>query len=130
MFADTAYRAARIRRRHELPQFVTDAPCAFVSHASLSLDLLGRHAVPSAGQEIHRKEPYGEFGAALVKDGPGAGVDVMAAPLAGVSPALAHWMKLHPFVANRAMRFVAAVLNFHDALEASGVIGILSLKLL
>jgi hypothetical protein len=60
-----------IGRRHELPQLVANPPSALVCDASLSLDFLGRDTMPSAGHEVHRKEPDGQFGAALVKDGPG-----------------------------------------------------------
>jgi hypothetical protein len=54
----------------------------------------------------------------------------MAASLAGVSPALAHRMKLHPFIANLTMRFVAAVLDFHYPGETGRIVRIFFLKLL
>jgi len=121
---------ASVGRRHELPQFMANPPSALVGDASLPLDFLGRDAMSSAGHEVHRKEPDRELGAALVKDGPGCGIDVMAAPLAGVSPPRGHRMKLHPLVADLTMRLVPAVLDFHDPCETGRVIGIFGLELL
>jgi hypothetical protein len=72
--------------------------------------------MPSAGHEVHCKEPDRELGAAFVKNGASGGIDVMAASLAGVGPPSGHWMELHPLIANRTMCFVTTVLNFHDPL--------------
>ena len=108
---------------------MADAPRAFVGHPTLALDFLGRDPMPSTRHQVHRKEPHSQFGARFVKDGPGARVDVMAAPTC-VGPPLAHRMKLGPLVANRAMRLVAPVLDFHDPGEADRVIRKISLKLL
>jgi hypothetical protein len=92
----TIERAAHIGvgSRHQLAEFVADAPSALVGHASLALDFLRSDAMPSAGHEVHRKEPDRERGAGFVKDGPGTRVGVMAASLAGVGPALAHRVEL------------------------------------
>src|ERR1700728_1199273 len=109
---------------------MADTPRALVGDASLPLDLFGRYAVSRTGHEVHRKEPDRELGAALVKDGASGRVDVMAAPLASVSPALGHLMETHPLVADRAIRFFAAVLNFHDPLKAGGIVRIFGLELL
>jgi hypothetical protein len=86
--------------------------------------------MPSAGHEVHRKEPDRQLGAGFVEDSPGAGVDVVAALLAGVGPPLGHRVKSGPHVANLTMRFLTAVLDFHDPGEAGRVIRILGLKLL
>jgi hypothetical protein len=61
---------------------------------------------------------------------PAAGVDVMAAPLAGVGPPFAHWMEFHLLIANGTVRFVDTVLDLHDASETSRVVRIFGLKLL
>jgi hypothetical protein len=107
--------APRVDARHQLAQFVANPPSAFVGDASLPFDFFGRHAVPRAGHEIHRKEPNREFGAALVKNGPGARISVMTAFLAGVGPPLGHRMKPRPLSANRAVGFLTAVPDFHDS---------------
>lgn len=109
---------------------MANAPSTLVGHAGLPLDFLGRYPVPSAGHEVHRKEPDRELGARFVENGPGARVDVMAAFLTGVGPALAHRVEHGPLVADRAVGFLAAVLDFHDPLEASCVVRELSLELL
>ena len=108
---------------------MANPPSALVGDASLPLDFLGRDPMPSAGHEVHREEPDREFGAALVKNGPGCRVDVMTASLASVGPPGAHRMEFHPLVANLTMRLVAAVLDFHDPGEACRVVRIFSLKL-
>jgi hypothetical protein len=116
MLTRTTQTPPLVGRSHELTQFVTNPPSAFVGDAGLPLDFLRCDAMPSAGHEVHRKEPNRKLGAALVKDGSSGRVDVMAAPLARVSPPFGHRVKLHPFIANRAIRFLAAVLNLHDPL--------------
>lgn len=109
---------------------MANSPRAFVSNASLPLDFLGRYAMACAGHQVHRKEPDRELGAALVKDGPGCRVDVMTAPLAGVGPPLGHLVELHPFGTNRAIGFLAAVLDLHDPAQAGRVIRVFGLELL
>src|SRR3984957_5876906 len=69
------------------------APSALVGDAQLPLYLLGRNAVARAGHQVHGEEPLGQVGPGLVKDRPGRRVNVMAAVLTGIGPALGHGME-------------------------------------
>lgn len=65
-----------------------------------------------------------------MKDRIGARVDMMAALLAGVSAPFVHRVKLSALIADRAMSFFATKLDFHDALEACGIVRKFLLELL
>ena len=95
------------------------APSALVGNAGLPLDFLRRHAMARVRHEVQGEEPNGELGAGLMEDRPGARVNVVPALLARVGPPLVHRVELGPLVANGAMRFVAAMEDFHDLGEAS-----------
>jgi len=72
---------------------VRHPPCRLVGAANLPLQFLRRDAMASAGHEVHREEPVRELRPALMEDGPRARVDVEAAMLAGIGPALRHGVK-------------------------------------
>src|SRR6516165_7570673 len=109
---------------------MADAPCAFVGHSALALDFLGRNPMPSAGHEIHRKEPDRQFGAGVVKDGSGAWIDVMAAFLARIGAPFGHLVVKGAAITDGAMVSPPAVLDLHYFGQAGRVIRVYGLKLL
>src|SRR5260370_651030 len=81
------------------------------------------------GHEIHREEPHRELGPRLLERRPDTWIDVMAALLAGVGPALGHAVELRiGNAAGRACEDRAAVATLHDLVQAGFVGRILSLE--
>jgi hypothetical protein len=68
----------------------------------------------SAGHQIHREKPLGQIRPRLLKHRADARVNVMAAVLAGIGPALCDPMELAVGTACWASELSAAVLLFHD----------------
>ncbi len=124
-------RPVAIRRRHELAKFMRHAPRRFVGATDLPLQFLRGNAVAGRSHEVHREKPVRELRTGLVKDGPGARVNVMAALLAGVSLPLPHGMKLG---VNRpaagAGELGPAELDFHELRQTGRIIGQVGLELL
>lgn len=129
VLAFTAERAAEIGRAHKFAKFVRHTPSRFVSNAKLTLQFFRRHAVASAGHQIHGEEPEREASAGLLEDRPGAREDVVTAFLTGKATALAHGMVLGLlYAAGWARDFGAAVADFHKAVQAGRIVGKLGLK--
>ena len=86
--------------------------------------------MPSAGHEIHGKEPLSEVRSRLVEYSPGARVNVMAADLAGICPLLGHRVKLAALLADGAICGRAPILDFHELGQTRCIVWVLSLELL
>ncbi|KKL90785.1 hypothetical protein LCGC14_1901230, partial [marine sediment metagenome] len=61
------------------------APCGLIRHAKLTLQFLAGHAMLGRGEQKDRVEPKLQRSAALFKDTANHWVNVVAAPLAGIS---------------------------------------------
>lgn len=127
--AAAAHRPPIIGLRHKLAQLVTHAPRALVGHADLSLDFLGRHAVPSGRKEIHRGEPIRERAAGFLKRRANAWVNVVAAKLARISAAFGNSTKARVPPAFWAFNLKSAVAHPHDRIEARGIVRVFGAKL-
>ena len=105
------------------------APRGFVGAADLALQFLCGDPMARTCHEVHGEEPVGQGRPALVEDGPSTWVDVVAALLAGKSPALGHGVKLGIDPASRAIQPCSAPLGLHDRRQTSRIIGEVSLEL-
>jgi hypothetical protein len=65
-----------------------------------------------------------------VKDGPGSRVNVVAALLAGIGPALGHRMKGCSLFAPRTYDIRSAKVDFHQLGQARGIVRVFGLELL
>jgi hypothetical protein len=123
-------RTSIIGSRHQLSEFLTHTPSAFVGHAGLTLNFLRRDAVTRAGHEIHDKKPDRQLRSGFVKNGVRGWIDVVAALLAGEGAAFGHHVEPGQHTAGRAVNFRAAEIDFHQLRQARLIVGILGLKLL
>jgi hypothetical protein len=96
-------------------------PRTFISNAQLPFQCLGGHPMPGAAEKIHGEEPFRRVSREFMEDGSGAGIDVMAAILAGIAPPLFHAMRLGTDPASLAFKRRPAVLNLYDLVEASRI---------
>lgn len=108
---------------------MADAPSAFIGHAGLTLDFLGRDAVARTCHQIHGEEPNRQLGWRLVKDRVCARIDMVAALLASEGSALVHHVKIRLDAARWAKNLGPAVVNLHQLSEARRVVGIFGLEL-
>ena len=113
---------------HELADFVSHAPRRLIGHAKLPFQFLGRYAVPGGGHQEDGKEPRHEAGGGLVEDGACRGVNLIAAPSAGIGAAVIDGMEavrlaaLVTFAASRPARV-------EQEIKAGAVIGKLGLEI-
>lgn len=67
-----------------LADLMPHAPCRFVRDAELPLQFKGRDAMPGCGEKVDGVEPQLQGRPAILKGRFNCGVEVMAAPLAGI----------------------------------------------
>ena len=73
-----------INRRHVLADFVSHAPCSFVSDPKLALQFLAAHAVARGGEQVNGVKPQLQGRPRLGEGCSDCGVQVMSAKLAGI----------------------------------------------
>jgi hypothetical protein len=98
--------------RHVLPDLMTNAKRAFVSHAKLTLQFFARNAMPRSGEQIHGIKPKLQRCPAVFKQCADCGMKMMAAMLARIG----------------ALRFDAMPLGFLFALRAGIILAETSFK--
>jgi hypothetical protein len=106
------------------------APSGFIGATDLPLQFLGGNAVASAGHQIHGEKPMCQLSPGFLKDSSDTRVNVMAASVAGITPALGHLVEFGEDFAGRADKLCPAILHLHDSIQASTVIGKFGLELL
>jgi len=74
-----------INLRHVLADKVCHAPRCLVGHAKLTFQFLCGNAVARGGEKVNRIEPKSQRCPAVFKERSSGGVNVMTAPLAGIS---------------------------------------------
>ena len=78
---------------HELAYLLAHTPSAFVRHAQLALEFLSRNSMPCGHKQIDGIEPNLETGPAVLKDRPGARINMISTPRTGVSLPLRQLVK-------------------------------------
>jgi hypothetical protein len=120
-FYITEQRELTVNLRHVFTNFVADAKRAFVGNAKFALQFLRGNAVAGSGEKINRIKPQLHWRPAVFKQRSRCRVDMMAAPLARISPDFANPRPIGFTLALRAFVTLPKT-AVEDVLNASGVI--------
>lgn len=119
---DMARQAAiAVNVAHVFADFVAHAPRRFVGHAQLALQFLRRDAMPRRGEKIHRIEPFLQRRMRPLERRSCHRMDVMPAPLTGISGQFREARKAALPAAFGALKRLA-VSDFHKVVQANIII--------
>ena len=120
---DPAQRVLAVNVRHVLANQVSHAQRGRITHAELSLQFLRSHAVTRRAEQVDRKEPLVQRGMGSMHERSRAGVDMVAAMLAGIRQLPAQAVVFAVSLTLRALQLRAAVANHHHCARHASLSG-------
>jgi hypothetical protein len=115
-------RVVAVGNRHVLADLVPHPPSGFIAHTELPLKFLGWHAVARRAEEIHRVEPGLKRRPGALERSADHGVNVMAAPRAGIGRHVSEPSEAAMLAALGAVEILTET-HLHQVIETHIVIG-------